>query len=218
MPRPGEATERTCIVTRQTLPVDALVRFVVDPASEVVVDLRRRLPGRGVWVTARKAEVAAAEKRRLFPRAFGGPAAVAPGLADRVAERLRAAALSALSLARKAGGVITGFAKVETALARDTVVALIHAAEAGEDGVTKLAAAARRRAPESLMPVIRIFTGEELDLALGGTNVVHAALLAGPASDNALLRVKALADYLGEAARFGSADSMPETSEVSAGP
>ena len=196
MPRPGEATERTCIVTRQTLPVDALVRFVVDPAGEVVVDLRRRLPGRGVWVTARKAEVAAAEKRRLFPRAFGGPAAVAPGLADRVAERLRA----------------------ETALARDTVVALIHAAEAGEDGVTKLAAAARRRAPESLMPVIRIFTGEELDLALGGTNVVHAALLAGPASDNALLRVKALADYLGEAARFGSADSMPETSEVSAGP
>jgi predicted RNA-binding protein YlxR (DUF448 family) len=218
LPRSSETTERTCIVTRQTLPVDALVRFVVDPSGEVVADLRRRLPGRGVWVTARMAEVEAAEKRRLFPWAFGGPAKVAPGLAERVAERLRAAALSALSLARKAGGVVTGFAKVETALARDPVVALIHAAEAGEDGVAKLAAAARRRGSEGPMPVIRLYTGEQLDLACGGTNVVHAALLAGPASDNALSRVNALADYLGEAARFGSADSLPEPSEVSAGP
>ena len=41
--------------------------------------------------------------------------------------------------------MVTGFAKVEAALGAGQVVALIHAAEAGADGVAKLEAAARRR-------------------------------------------------------------------------
>ena len=47
LPRANEPTERTCIVTRETQPVDALIRFVVAPDGAVVPDLRRRLPGRG---------------------------------------------------------------------------------------------------------------------------------------------------------------------------
>jgi predicted RNA-binding protein YlxR (DUF448 family) len=133
-----EATERTCIVTRQVLPVAALIRFVVSPDREVVPDLRRRLPGRGVWVTATAEKVALAERKHLFARGFGEAVTVAPGLADRVGDLLHQGAVAALSLARKAGTAVSGFAKVEAALEAGTVAALIHAAGADGDSATAL--------------------------------------------------------------------------------
>lgn len=213
MPPRNEPPTRTCIVTREALPAERLIRFVAAPDGAVVPDLRRKLPGRGVWVTADAEHVRTAERKRLFGRGFGEEVRVEPGLADRVAGLLREAALSALSLARKAGALVTGFAKVESALASGEVVALIHAAEAGGDGVAKLEAAARRRFGEAAgdLPVIRIFAGEELDLAIGRTNVIHAALLAGPAGDNALSRVRALADFLGGDKGVGDARSFDRT-------
>jgi predicted RNA-binding protein YlxR (DUF448 family) len=213
-----EAIERTCIVTRRVLPVDALIRFVVAPDGEVVPDLRRRLPGRGVWVTAAADQVALAERKHLFARGFGGPVTVAPDLAGRVGDLLRQGAVAALSLARKAGTAVSGFAKVEAALQKGDVAALIHAAGAEGDSTGKLDGAARRRRPE--MPVIGLFTGEELDLAFGRPNVVHAALLVGPASDNVLARLEYLARYLGGDGGAGSPLIEPDTepNEASAEP
>jgi predicted RNA-binding protein YlxR (DUF448 family) len=196
LPRATE-TERTCIVSRQSLPADRLIRFVLGPDRAVVADLRHRLPGRGAWVSADAEHVRLAEKRRLFAHAFDGEVAVAPGLAERVEAQLADAALASLSLARKAGVLIDGFAKVEAALAREAVIALVHAGDAGEDGVAKLAAVARRRFGEAGLPAIRCFSGEQLDLALGRQNVVHAALLAGPAGENVLTRVGELVRYRG---------------------
>lgn len=219
MPRRGEP-ERTCIVTRASAPVDALVRFVRAPDGEVVPDLKRRLPGRGVWVTAKAEHVRTAEKRRLFQRGFGEPVTVEPGLDGRVADQLALAALGALSLARKAGGVVAGFAKVEAAIAAGNVVGLIEAEGAGADGTAKLKAALKRRTgDQATIPVIGRFTGEQLDLAFGRSNVIHAALLAGPASANVLKRVQYLADYLGETERVdGTSRFSILPSEVSAGP
>jgi uncharacterized protein len=65
--------ERTCIVTRRARPVGELIRFVVAPDGTLVPDLRRKLPGRGVWVTASSAIVAEAERKRLFQKQFEGP-------------------------------------------------------------------------------------------------------------------------------------------------
>jgi uncharacterized protein len=199
MPRRGHESERRCIVSRRTEPVDRLIRFVAAPDGAVVADLRRRLPGRGVWVTADADHVRTAERKRLLQRGLGETARVEAGLADRVARALRQAALAALSLARKAGSAVSGFAKVESALAKGSAVALIHAKEASDDGVAKLAAAALRRSrgEDEKLPAIRLFTGEELDLAFGRSNVIHAALLAGPASANVLKCVRALADFVG---------------------
>ena len=64
MPRKNEPTERQCAVTREVQPISSLIRFVLDPDSQVVPDLKRVLPGRGVWVTASKDVVAVAEKDR----------------------------------------------------------------------------------------------------------------------------------------------------------
>jgi uncharacterized protein len=204
LPRKNEPPQRTCIVTREPKPIAAMIRFVIAPDGEVVADLRRRLPGRGVWVTARSDLVAAAEKKHLFQRGFGEPVKVAPGLAERVAGQLTAAAESALSLARKAGSAIAGFGKIEAALAGETVVAVIHAREAAPDGIGKLAAAAKRNG--NAAEIVNVFKGEQLDLAFGRANVIHAALLAGPASDNVLARVRALTAFLGG----DEADRMPD--------
>lgn len=197
LPRRSEPTERMCIVTRDVRPVDELIRFVLDPEGTVVADLRHRLPGRGVWVSADAASVEAAEKKKLFARGFKEAVKVEPGLAGRVAERLTDAALGALSLARKAGELVLGFAKVEAAIASGEAVAVIHAAEAAEDGVRKLEAAIRRRPPEAPpVTVIRSFGADQMGLALARPNVIHAALLAGRASSNVISQVAALARFL----------------------
>lgn len=198
MPRKAETTERTCIVSRAVKPAGELIRFVVAPDGTLVPDLRRKLPGRGAWVSASKALVAEAERRKLFQKQFEGKVTVEPGLAGRVEGLLVAAAIGALAMARKAGTLVAGFGKVEEALAGGRAVALIHAAEAAPDGVAKLAAAGRRRFGADTPAVIRCFTGEQLDLAFGRTNVIHAAALAGPASDNLLARVGDLVAYRGD--------------------
>ena len=57
-PRTGKpATLRMCAVSREVRPVDELIRFVVAPSGEVIADLKRRLPGRGLWVQASRKAV-----------------------------------------------------------------------------------------------------------------------------------------------------------------
>lgn len=192
-PRRAPGSERLCIVTREVKPVSEMIRFVIGPDQHVVPDLRRRLPGRGVWVTATRAAVAQAVKRRAYARGFKADVGVAPGLADEVERLLERSALDALSIVRKAGRAALGFAQVERALASEPVVALLHAADAGREGVRKLAAARSRLGEKAEdVPVMDRFTAAQLDLAFGRPNVVHAALLAGSASDGFLARYRNL--------------------------
>ena len=60
--------ERTCVVTRRKGQPDDMIRFVAAPDGTVVPDLKRKLPGRGVWVTASAATVAEAVKKGSFAR------------------------------------------------------------------------------------------------------------------------------------------------------
>ena len=109
----------------------------------------------------------------------------------------------ALAMAAKAGHVISGFGKVEDALrsrqARASVEALIHASDGAADGIRKLDAIVRQNAgindESSQFPVVTALTSEQLDLALGRSNVIHAALLAGPASKTFLSRSQILVRY-----------------------
>lgn len=197
-PKKGETT-RTCIVSRQTMPIAALIRFVQAPDGSVVPDLKRSLPGRGVWVEANRAAVEKAIAKKMFARALRAQVTVDPGLPDLIDRLMTEQALGTFGLARKAGVVVTGFAKVEAAIARERLAGVVHAAEAGSDGVEKLTAALRRRfAGEGGCPVVRIFAGPQLDLALGRSNVIHAALLHGRAAEIFLERASALGRYRGE--------------------
>jgi predicted RNA-binding protein YlxR (DUF448 family) len=192
--KPGEA--RLCIVYRAVRPLDELIRFVVGPDDHVVPDLRRRLPGRGAWVTATRVAVDKAVASKAFSRAFRRQVAAAPDLGEQVERLLERAALDHLALANKAGAVVQGFVRVEDALARKPIVALIHAREAAEDGVSKLRQAVRAEGygPADVR-TIRDFSVDQLDLVLGRANVIHACLLAGPASAGFLARAISLDRY-----------------------
>ena len=183
----GPGAERLCAATRAVKPVDELIRFVIGPDG-VVPDLKRKLPGRGLWVSAERATLKDAIARNVFARGFKREVRVTPELLDQTEHLLVRSALDALAIAGKSGLVAAGFAKAEAALGRDRVVGLIHASDAGADGVAKLAGALRRRDDADSITIIKAFTTAQLDLALGRSNVVHAALLAGSANDTFLAR------------------------------
>ncbi|MGA7788199.1 MAG: RNA-binding protein [Xanthobacteraceae bacterium] len=195
--------ERLCIATRAVRPITDLIRFVVGPEGEAVADLKCKLPGRGVWVTATQDALRDAIKRKVFARGFKRDVRLPPDLVDRIGTLLERSALDALAIAGKASLAIAGFTKVETALAHGDVVALLHAAEAAADGVRKLDGLARRSAPA--IGVFRFLTSAQLDLALGRPNVIHAALLAGPSSDTFLARLRRLERF-----RTGDGSEKPE--------
>jgi uncharacterized protein len=188
--------ERTCIVTRaKGLPED-MIRFVVGPGAIVVPDIRRKLPGRGVWVTARAGHVAEAVKRQAFSRGFKTKVVASESLAAEIEALLTKDCLQALSLASKAGQVVSGFAKVEEAIASGAIAGLVHAADCGADGMRKLGQSLRRRyGDERARPRVELFRSGQLDLALGRTNVIHAALIEGPASEGFLERCRKLTLY-----------------------
>jgi len=199
-------SQRTCIVTRRKGSPDELLRFVAAPDGAVVPDLKRKLPGRGVWVGADAKLVAEAVKKGLFARALRGKAQASAALADEVALLLERDALQAFSLANKAGAVVTGFAKVEKLIADQEVAGLVHARDAGADGVRKMGQALHRAfgAAGADVPQLRLFASDQLDLALGRSNVVHAALRTSPAASAFLMRALRLSQYRGEGALIGA--------------
>ena len=197
------ATVRMCAVTRQVRPIDELIRFVVSPSGEVVPDLKRKLPGRGLWVSASRQAVAEAARRNHFSKGFRRDVRATGTLAADTEALLVRGVAEALAIAAKAGHVVSGFSKVEGALAqrqaRTSICALIHASDGAADGIRKLDAVARQNAGNGdeshEFPVVTALTSEQLDLALGRSNVVHAALLAGPAGKTFLSRSQVLVRY-----------------------
>jgi len=212
-PRTKPGTARMCALTRRVAPVDDLIRFVVSPAGEVIPDLKRKLPGRGLWVSLSRGAVAEAVRRNIFAKGFRRAVRASPALADDV-ERLMARGLTdALAMAAKAGRTVSGFAKVEDAIAGGEVAALLHARDGAADGIRKLDArlAAAMRENSAIpadLPVIRALAGAELDLALGRANVVHAAVLAGPASKTFLARWRTLDRFRASGIDGGTGDDI----------
>jgi predicted RNA-binding protein YlxR (DUF448 family) len=220
-----------CAVSREVRPIDELIRFVVAPTGEVVADLKRKLPGRGLWVTASRQAVAEAVRRHHFPRGFKRDLRVSPSLATETEALLVRSVADALAMAGKAGQVVAGFSKVEAVLkergSRNTVAALIHAADGAADGIRKLDALLGQGGGQNTstlgesmrIPIITVLTSLELDLALTRSNVIHAALLAGPASKTFLSRSQTLVRYrmadADKTAGTGAGNSKPHSTSLS---
>ena len=183
--RAGETPLRTCAVTRAQRPQDELIRFVAAPDGSIVPDLSCRLPGRGVWVSNDRDAVAAAVRTKAFGRSLKLDVRADAGLPGLVERLLIERAAHALSLANKAGLVVAGHAKVEAMIAAGVAVVLVHGSDAASDGAARLdrqfAAMSRdaRREPR----VVRDLPIDQLSLALGRSNVVHAALKTGGAAE-----------------------------------
>ncbi|VAV93528.1 COG2740: Predicted nucleic-acid-binding protein implicated in transcription termination / Ribosomal protein L7Ae family protein YlxQ [hydrothermal vent metagenome] len=194
--------ERKCIVKRQPADRTELLRFVIgpsgdesDPTGVVVADLKEKLPGRGVWVTCSKSSVEEAVKKKLFARAFKAKCKVADDLPQTIEAMLEARALNSLSLAKKAGEVITGFDKVFLAMSKTELTALIEAKDGAEGGQKKLEKKFAAVFPQGRL--IKLFTSGQMDMAFGSTNVIHAAITHGNMTQNVLAAVDKLTKYRG---------------------
>jgi predicted RNA-binding protein YlxR (DUF448 family) len=188
------ARTRRCIVTGDVLPEARLLRFVADPASQIVVDVAARLPGRGLWVRSDRETVARAVKKRLFSRAAKAPLQAADDLPASAEERLAAHILQMLGLAQKSGELLLGFDTVEKALRSEKPPGVVvEASDAAPDGTRKLHAAALA---SGIVPfVIGCFTNAELSMALGRANVIHAALKSGRMAERLIFDAVRIAGF-----------------------
>ena len=183
------AAKRKCLVTRSLLPKEQMIRFVVDPSGTVVPDTAAKLPGRGLWLTARRDIVAAACARNLFARAARAPAAAPSDLVDRVEQLLLDRAVNYLGLARRAGQAAIGFEVVRGWIRGGRAGLLVTAADAAADGARKL----RELAPG--LPRVELIGSAELGPAFGRESVVHAALAPGRLAESLLRDAGRLAGF-----------------------
>lgn len=189
--------ERTCVATGEKGSPEAMLRFALSGEGVVTPDIRHKLPGRGAWTQLSRAAVRRAAAKGAFSRAFRANALAPAALADEVDALLERDALQSLSMAMKAGLVVTGAFKVDSAIAKDNLAALIEASDGAEDGAGKREKALRARFGQAADAIARVnlFTSGQLDLALGKANVIHAALKSGAASAAFLSRAERLRRY-----------------------
>lgn len=209
----GDGRLRLCAATREAVDASELIRFVADPAGNVVPDLQRRLPGRGVWVKAEKATVEKAARANVFARSLKRAAKAAPDLAEQVEHLIEKRVLAALALANKAGLVTTGFQQVDELVEKGAAAVLVQGSDAALGGREKLARkfAAVARASDREPFMVTNLTTEQLSLAIGRSNVVHAALTQGGTAERFKEEAERLSRYRSGPVVTTEPDSSPES-------
>ena len=203
MPRQDDL-ERQCALTREVKPIADLIRFAVSPDGVMVPDTDAKAEGRGVWISIGHKTVAEAVKKKAFQKSLKASVTVPEDLAEVTRQRLTERLLSALSLCRKAGELVTGATKVKSAIEAGDVVALLTATDAAADGRQKLLGSLKgfeMAAEEAGLNLPKVAHFELLDstqmgLALGLENVIHAALTKGGAAQAAVKRAQRLARFM----------------------
>ncbi|MEK9662280.1 MAG: RNA-binding protein [Alphaproteobacteria bacterium] len=232
MPSTDSDGLRRCIVSGESLPRAQLLRFVVGPDDIVVPDLAERLPGRGLWLQARRDIVAEACVRNRFSRAarckvtpMAGPAGEP---LDAVVEaQLVRRCIDVLSLARRAGATVGGFDQV-----RQWLRARPPRCDSGETAGPALLLAARDAAPggrEKLEALARwddgvavpvatcaLMKGEELGQAFGRDHLVHVLVTPHRLAGRLMAETGRLAGFRDEGDE-GTESRTAATAEAAAG-
>ena len=180
---PSTGPQRTCIATGETGAPERMIRFVVGPEGDVVPDLARRLPGRGLWVKAERAAVERAVAKNLFARAARASVKPAADLAERVERLLLERTLADLSRARRAGRAVAGFVRVEQMVGQRRAGLLVVADEADGDGLGKLKA--------SGLPIARLGDAAALGGIFGREQAVYVAVARDDAGGAFIERIEA---------------------------
>lgn len=165
--------ERRCIVTGEVQPKRGLIRFALGPDGQLVPDIAGKLPGRGVYVAAEREALETAVKKKLFARGLKRPVEVPEGLVADVEALLARRVTDLVSMARKAGGAVTGYEKVKDWLAKGEAAILLQASDGSERGKSKL------HKPGGRGSFFDVLTAQELGLSFGRERVIHAALARG---------------------------------------
>lgn len=195
----GEVNGRMCIVTRDSGAPETLIRFVAAPDGTIVPDLKRQLPGRGCWVTARRDLVDRAVAKKLFARALKRDVKADAALGQTVDRLLAQQLAGMINLARKAGQFVSGSAKVEAAVRSGEALAVFHSTDAAADGVRKIDQARKAwhlgMETDAEIPAFHLLSGAEMDELMGQNAFIHACALAGQAGEGVVKRANVLEQY-----------------------
>ncbi len=161
--------ERRCIVSGEILEKDNLLRFTLLSDGRLVPDFKKRLPGRGIYVRNSRQVLETAAAKNLFSKAAKKRVKLPENLPDMVGQILQKSGLDIISLARKAGVLVTGMEKVREAIIKNKAAFLLEASDAGADGHNKLKSLAGD------LEIFSLYKTEELDKALDKVNTVHVA-------------------------------------------
>ncbi len=185
---------RTCLASGETRAPEDMIRFVVGPDGRLVPDLARKLPGRGLWVTASRAAVERAIARKAFARAARRAVGVDADLPDRLERLLRERALDTLALARRAGAAVNGFAKVEERHRSARLGLVVCAAEAhASDSRAKIAGRGA--------VVVDFIDAASIGRIFGRDDATYIGIAAGPVARRVAAEIGRWAAYRGAADR-----------------
>ncbi|MCZ4365467.1 RNA-binding protein [Sulfitobacter dubius] len=168
----SDGAERKCIATGDVQPKHGLIRFVIGPDNQVYPDILGKLPGRGIYVSADRAALELAVKKKAFARSAKQPVTLPDGLIVEVEQQLARRVVELISLQRKAGKAVAGYEKVKGWLQTEEAEVLIQAVDGSGRGKSKLST-------PHYGHYIGWLTADELGLAFGRQTVIHGALASG---------------------------------------
>jgi len=187
----GTGRERTsplrrCLVSRESLPKAQLIRFAADPDGKVLPDIDGKLPGHGFWVQAERKALEQACRRNLFAKAAKQSLTVPADTLDLIELLLRRRCLDLIGLARRAGAAVAGFEKCRAWLQSGRAGLLLAASDGAADGRAKM------RAFADDLPVVEVFTSDEISKVLSHENTIHAVVAPGGFADKIKAEVERL--------------------------
>lgn len=183
---------RRCLASRERLPRERMLRFVVGPDGAMVPDLAERLPGRGYWLSARADMVEMAARRGGFARAARRKVAVAPDLLTRLRGGLEQRIGETLGLARRAGQVVFGFERAQEWVRADRAGLIVSASDGSADERARLLAGRP-------LPVLQPLDAARLGAAMGRDHVVHVAVAPGRLAERLVVDAGRLAGLMSPA-------------------
>jgi hypothetical protein len=169
---PEKGPLRRCVVTRESLPKEDMLRFVVGPGQVLVPDLAGRLPGRGMWLKAAPGLLEQALKKGAFHRAAKAQLKIPEGFSASLAAMLEQRLMDMLGMARRAGESVSGWQKVQEWLVAGRVGLLVEATDGS-------AAERARLIGGRETPVILALPAETLGRVFGRGGAVHVAVAKG---------------------------------------
>jgi hypothetical protein len=173
-------------VTRERLPKERMIRFVVGPDRALVPDLAATLPGRGIWLSARGDVLETARAQgglgRVFARAARGPVTVPPDLPAVLEAALARRIGELLGLARRARQAVAGFDKAREWLRNGQARLILQASDGSAAERARFLSAARES-----VTVLECLPAAVLGRVFGRDHVVHVAIASGRLGDKLVL-------------------------------
>ena len=191
---------RRCIVTRERGERARMIRFVIGPDGQVVADLAAKLPGRGIWLSARRDVLDTARARNAFARAARAPVSVPARLTQMVEDGLARRVGELLGLARRAGQAVCGFQRAREWLVQGRASVVIQASDGSQEERARFLGGVRD------LPVGAPLSARELGAVFGRDHVVHVVVAPGGLAEALKIEIERLTGITGPGGRMEQAE------------